>query len=92
MEKLYNKGDISGAQAQAALSEEEAQRAEAGEVLKELGLKGITPELLEALAAFKAMGFPSKPCFWPPAKPPESPCAAWKIYPAFRRISSPKAV
>ncbi len=57
VEKLYNKGDISGAQAQAALSEEEAQRAEAGEVLKELGLKGITPELLEALAAFKAMGF-----------------------------------
>ncbi len=26
-------------------------------MLKELGLKGITPELLEALAAFKAMGF-----------------------------------
>ena len=26
-------------------------------MLRELGLKGITPELLEAVSAFKAMGF-----------------------------------
>ena len=57
VEKLYNKGELSGEEARQGLSQEEQQRAEAGEVLRELGLKGITPELLEAVSAFKAMGF-----------------------------------
>lgn len=57
VEKLYNKGELSGSEAKEALNEEEKQRAEGNEVLKELGLKGITPELLEGIAAFKAMGF-----------------------------------
>ena len=57
VEKLYNKGNSSEEEVKETLSEEAQQRAEASEVLKELGLKGITPELLEALSAFKAMGF-----------------------------------
>ena len=57
VEKLYNKGNSSEEEVKETLSEEAQQRAEASEVLKELGLKGITPELLEAVSAFKAMGF-----------------------------------
>ena len=51
---VYKRQELSGEEARQGLSQEEQQRAEAGEVLRELGLKGITPELLEAVSAFKA--------------------------------------